>query len=87
MTTTADLRAILDAADSVPGLQSRYGTALDDLTAAQQQAATLASDLATYKVGDRVTRGGVTYRCLVAHGAAYGGTWGPPLPSVWAVVP
>ena len=37
MTTTADLRAILDAADSVPGLQSRYGTALDDLTAAQQR--------------------------------------------------
>ena len=49
MTTTADLRAILDAADSVPGLQSRYGAAIDDLTAAQQQAATLASDLAAVR--------------------------------------
>ena len=45
------------------------------------------SATADYKIGDKVTRGGVTYRCLVAHGAAYGGTWGPPLPSVWAVVP
>ena len=45
------------------------------------------SATAEYKIGDKVTRGGVTYQCLVAHGAAYGGTWGPPLPSVWAVVP
>ncbi len=45
------------------------------------------SATATYKVGDRVTRGGVTYQCLVAHGAEYAGTWGPPLPSVWAIVP
>ena len=44
------------------------------------------SATATYAVGDKVTRGGVTYRCLVAHGAAYAGTWGPPLASVWAVV-
>lgn len=28
---------------------------------------------------------GLTYRCLVAHGAAYQGAWGPPLASVWAV--
>lgn len=44
------------------------------------------SATATYAVGDKVTRGGITYRCLVAHGAAYAGTWGPPLASVWAVV-
>lgn len=44
------------------------------------------SATATYAVGDKVIRGGVTYRCLVAHGAAYAGTWGPPLASVWAVV-
>ena len=44
------------------------------------------SATAEYKIGDKVTRSGVTYRCLVAHGAAYGGTWGPPLPSVWRVV-
>ena len=44
------------------------------------------SATAQYKIGDKVTRSGVTYRCLVAHGAAYGGTWGPPLPSVWTVV-
>lgn len=43
------------------------------------------SATATYAIGDKVTRGGVTYRCLVAHGAAYQGTWGPPLASVWAV--
>ena len=45
------------------------------------------SATADYKIGDKATRGGVTYRCLVAHGAAYGGTWGPPLASVWAIVP
>ena len=44
------------------------------------------SATATYAVGDKVTRGGITYRCLVAHGAAYVGTWGPSLASVWAVV-
>ena len=44
------------------------------------------SATATYAVGDKATRGGITYRCLVAHGAAYAGTWGPPLASVWAVV-
>lgn len=43
------------------------------------------SATATYAIGDKVTRNGVTYRCLVAHGAAYQGTWGPPLASVWAV--
>ncbi|MGV1079768.1 MAG: carbohydrate-binding protein [Candidatus Nanopelagicales bacterium] len=44
------------------------------------------SATASYAVGDKVTRAGVTYRCLVAHGAAYQGTWGPPLASVWATV-
>ena len=44
------------------------------------------SATAHYKVGDKVTRDGITYRCLVAHGAAYQGTWGPPNGSVWAVV-
>ena len=49
MTTTADLRAILDAADSVPGLTEARDAALDDLTAAQQQAATLTADLAAVR--------------------------------------
>lgn len=44
------------------------------------------SATAAYKVGDLCTRGGVTYRCLVAHGPEYQGTWGPPQASVWAVV-
>ena len=44
------------------------------------------SATADYKVGDKVTRGGITYRCITAHGAAYQGTWGPPNGSVWAVV-
>jgi len=34
--------------------------------------------------GDEVTRNGRAYRCLVAHGAAYQGTWGPPTVGVWA---
>lgn len=33
--------------------------------------------------GDEVTRNGRAYRCLVAHGAAYQGTWGPPTVGVW----
>ena len=39
-----------------------------------------------YKVGNVVDRDGTYYRAKVAHGAAYAGTWGPPLPSVWDVV-
>jgi hypothetical protein len=54
MTTTADLRAILDAADSVPGLQTRYGAALDDLTAAQRDLATATADATTARA-DRDT--------------------------------
>ena len=42
--------------------------------------------LRPYKVGDVVDRDGTYYRAKVAHGAAYAGTWGPPLPSVWDVV-
>ena len=38
---------------------------------------------ARYEVGDVVDRGGRYYRCLVAHGAEYAGTWGPPQGSVW----
>ena len=38
---------------------------------------------ARYEVGDRCTRGGRLYECLVAHGAEYAGTWGPPQASVW----
>lgn len=41
---------------------------------------------ADYKIGDIVDRDGTYYRAKVAHGAAYAGTWGPPLPSVWDVV-
>ena len=41
------------------------------------------SATAEYTVGDVVDRNGRYYRAKVAHGAAYAGTWGPPLPSVW----
>ena len=41
------------------------------------------SATADYKVGDRCTRNGRLYECLVAHGAAYAGTWGPPATGVW----
>lgn len=44
------------------------------------------SATAEYVVGDHVTRGGVVYKCLVAHGAAYAGTWGPPAAGVWIAV-
>ena len=41
-------------------------------------------DAATrYEVGDVCDRGGRYYRCKVAHGAEYQGTWGPPQASVW----
>ena len=40
---------------------------------------------ARYEVGDRCTRGGRLYECLMAHGAEYAGTWapGPATPTVW----
>ena len=38
---------------------------------------------ATYKVGDVCDRDGRYYRCKVAHGPEYQGTWGPPQASVW----
>ena len=41
---------------------------------------------ASYAVGDLVSRGGVVYRCLIAHGAEYAGTWGPPATGVWELV-
>lgn len=40
----------------------------------------------TYKVGDVCDKDGVYYRCKVAHGAEYQGTWAPPQASVWDVV-
>ena len=36
-----------------------------------------------YKAGDKATRNGHLWQCLVAHGAAYAGTWGPPTVGVW----
>ena len=39
---------------------------------------------ASYAVGDLVSRGGIVYRCLIAHGAE--GTWGPPATGVWELV-
>ena len=42
---------------------------------------------ATYKVGDLATRGGIIYRCRLAHGPEYQGTWGPPQASVWTPTP
>ena len=52
----------------------------DTPTAAEWSAA------ASYAVGDLVSRGGAVYRCLIAHGAEYAGTWGPPATGVWESV-
>ena len=52
----------------------------DTPTAAEWSAA------ASYAVGDLVSRGGIVYRCLIAHGAEYAGTWGPPATGVWESV-
>jgi hypothetical protein len=41
------------------------------------------SPSATYVPGDLVTRDGITYRCLVAHGPEQQGGWGPPATGVW----
>ena len=43
------------------------------------------SATARYEVGDRCTRGGRLYECLVAHGPERLGTWapGPATPTVW----
>lgn len=38
---------------------------------------------AAYKVGDVVDRNGRYYRCKIAHGSEYQGTWGPPAVGVW----
>ena len=38
---------------------------------------------AYYAPGDHVTRDGVVYRCIAAHGPEYQGTWGPPATGVW----
>ena len=40
---------------------------------------------ATYAVGDHVTRGGVVYRCVTAHGPEQQGGWGPPATGVWVI--
>ncbi len=55
-------------------------TTPDTPTAAEWSAA------ASYAVGDLVSRGGAVYRCLIAHGAEYAGTWGPPATGVWESV-
>ena len=40
---------------------------------------------ATYAKGDRVTRDGKVYECLIAHGPERQGTWGPgpATPTIW----
>ncbi len=40
---------------------------------------------ASYVPNDHVSRNGIVYKCLIAHGAAYQGTWGPPATGVWVV--
>ena len=45
------------------------------------------SATATYHVGDLVSKGGQTYRCLIAHGAEQQGTWPPGAAwTVWELV-
>ena len=41
---------------------------------------------ADYVPGDHVSRGGIIYRAILAHGAAYAGTWGPPSTGVWETI-
>lgn len=80
------------APSGFPGLASAWAHLFVEVTPTATTTTTLPpgvpawSATDTYKVDDKVTRGGVTYKCLVAHGAAYAGTWGPPNGSVWAVV-
>ena len=38
---------------------------------------------ATYTIGDRCTRDGRLYGCLIEHGPERQGTWGPPATGVW----
>ena len=77
---------------TIPTSEAQYGyvvgrviRALGDTTDADDKPDAVAAN-AEYKVGDVVDRGDMYYRAKVAHGAAYAGTWGPPLPSVWDVV-
>ena len=70
-----------------PGAASQWGhlfvVALDKPVTPPAPTVAAWSASARYKVGDRCTRGGRLYECLVAHGAEYAGTWGPPQASVW----
>ena len=63
-----------------PGFSRGEEVKPDTPTAAEWSAA------ASYAVGDLVSRGGAVYRCLIAHGAEYAGTWGPPATGVWESV-
>ena len=72
-----------------PGTPAQWNHPFVQVAAAEPEpeppAAPAWSATATYKVGDVVERGGTLYRCLVAHGPEYQGTWGPPQASVWSV--
>ena len=64
----------------------RLATIPDPVTPAPDRPASYIGpwDAATsYAVGDVCDRAGRYYRAKIAHGAEYGGTWGPPLASVW----
>lgn len=66
---------------TVPGSDSRYW---EDMTPVPTTPTISEwSPTTTYSVGDRVVRNGRIYQCLVAHGAEYQGTWGPPATGVW----
>ena len=72
-----------------PGAASQWGhlfvVALDKPVTPPAPTVAAWSATARYKVGDKCSRGGRVYECLVAHGAEYQGTWapGPATPTVW----
>ena len=69
---------------TIPTSEAQYGYVVGRVIRALGD--TTDADDKPDKVGDVVDRDGTYYRAKVAHGAAYAGTWGPPLPSVWDVV-
>ena len=79
----ADAATLTDLAERVARIEAHLWPAPPDPTTPDDPTVAAWSASARYEVGDRCTRGGRLYECLVAHGAEYTGTWGPPQASVW----
>lgn len=75
------------APSGMPGQPSPWTHLYVEVTTSAEPEPTAAewSATATYAVGDLATKGGITYRCLIAHGPERQGTWAPPATGVWGV--